>query len=233
MLILHEIMHLLLGHTRIFKRSTPVLNYAFDAIINAHICHLFPKIEYTSFFRSLYSPFKLPEALLRPPDGYSAGNPKWVLPGAAGELHKALYTNQEVTTTEVVEMMKRFFKESSLDFSKDKLLGNHEEQDDGQNSGDNPESEIDPELLKEIKEIVARWPREKIIGGRDDGGEMTQDKININSPVRAFINTIRLALLSLLEQKDFLKTLSKNIRSETFLNYNVPASFLGKRLHLN
>ena len=35
MLIQHELHHVLLGHTRLFKRSTPQHNIAFDAIINA------------------------------------------------------------------------------------------------------------------------------------------------------------------------------------------------------
>ena len=35
MLVLHEIHHVLLGHTRLFPRPTPAHNLAFDAVINA------------------------------------------------------------------------------------------------------------------------------------------------------------------------------------------------------
>lgn len=207
MLILHEMMHLLLGHTRLIKRSTPVLNYAFDAIINAHLCQLFPRIEYTSFFRILYSDTNLPEALLRPPDEYDSETPRWKLTGEVGEMHKALYSNQEVTTMEVVEMMERFFARSNFFFPADKLLGNHKEcknckENNGETENQETVAECAPELLKEIKNIIARWPRDSIRNGRDEGGAPTQNNIELLSPIRAFIRTIRRALLSLLEPKE-------------------------------
>ena len=70
MLIQHELHHVLLGHTRLFKRSTPQHNIAFDAIINAMLCRAKPEPEWTALFRDSYAPDKFPECLLRPPNNY-------------------------------------------------------------------------------------------------------------------------------------------------------------------
>ena len=42
MLVLHELHHVALGHTRLFPRLTPAQNWAFDCVINAQLCRLFP-----------------------------------------------------------------------------------------------------------------------------------------------------------------------------------------------
>ena len=67
MLVMHELYHVILGHTRLFPHSTPKLNVIFDAVINAILCSLFPGEEYTSFFTSYYPADEMPFALLRPP----------------------------------------------------------------------------------------------------------------------------------------------------------------------
>ena len=66
MLVMHELYHVILGHTRLFPRSTAVRNLVFDAVINAILCSLFPKPEFTSFFTDYYPSDKMPFALLRP-----------------------------------------------------------------------------------------------------------------------------------------------------------------------
>ena len=70
MLVMHELFHVLLGHTRLFERITPAQNFAFDAVINSHLCQLFPDNTGISFFRKLYPAADFPFALLRPPDGW-------------------------------------------------------------------------------------------------------------------------------------------------------------------
>jgi len=192
MLVLHEMMHLLLGHTRLFPRTTPVLNFAFDAVINAHLCQLFPQPEYTALFRNLYSDTRLPEALLRPPENWNTASRLWKLPGEAGELHRTLYGNLEIGNSEVVEMMERFFLETQIGFDIGKLLGNH-----GQD-GTPSDAELDPELLKNLRDLIARWPRNAILGGRDEGGDLLRQNIAPQAPRRAIVQTIRRALLSLL-----------------------------------
>ena len=69
MLVLHELWHVVLGHTRLYERLTLAQNWAFDAVINAQICRLFRGAAHTRLFRELYAHDKLPWALLRPPEG--------------------------------------------------------------------------------------------------------------------------------------------------------------------
>ena len=72
MLVMHELYHVILGHTALFPRATKVRNLVFDAVINALLCSLFPNPAFTSFFTDYYSADQMPFALLRPP---GAGTP--------------------------------------------------------------------------------------------------------------------------------------------------------------
>ena len=54
MLVLHELHHVALGHTRLFQRATPLENFAFDCVINAHLCQLFDDFQGASLFRRTY-----------------------------------------------------------------------------------------------------------------------------------------------------------------------------------
>ena len=67
MLVMHELHHVVLGHTRLFPRATPARNVVFDAVINAMICRRFPQPEFTSFLTDYYPAGRMPFALLRPP----------------------------------------------------------------------------------------------------------------------------------------------------------------------
>ena len=66
-LVMHELHHVLLGHTRLFPRPTPAHNVAFDAVINALLCARFPEEAYTSFFTQQYGHAKGALRLLAPP----------------------------------------------------------------------------------------------------------------------------------------------------------------------
>ena len=70
MLVMHELHHVLLGHTTLFPRVTPVQNFVFDAVINGVICRMFPSTDHTSFLSDFYSDSRFPECLLRPPPGW-------------------------------------------------------------------------------------------------------------------------------------------------------------------
>ena len=54
MLIMHELHHVLLGHTRLFPRVTRIDNLVFDAVINALLCRMFPAPQHTAFFTDFY-----------------------------------------------------------------------------------------------------------------------------------------------------------------------------------
>ena len=105
MLVLHELFHVLLGHTRLYERVTPVQNWAFDAVINSHLCLLFPDSAHTSLFRRLYKPDVFPEALLRPPEDWNTPWVRWHLQGEALQAHKALYTESSATYEELFALI--------------------------------------------------------------------------------------------------------------------------------
>lgn len=107
-LILHELLHIALGHTRLFPRPTMAHNIAFDAIINRTLLDAIEGTQvrhslvpfgydverYTDLFTDLYSACKSPEFILRPPPGWPVA-PDWTasrkMPAALREIHRELY----------------------------------------------------------------------------------------------------------------------------------------------
>jgi hypothetical protein len=67
---MHELHHVLLGHTTLFPTVTPARNFVFDAVINGIICRMFPEREYTSLLTEFYDQASFPHCLLRPPPGW-------------------------------------------------------------------------------------------------------------------------------------------------------------------
>ena len=55
LLVMHELWHILLGHTRLFPRATLIDNIAFDAVINAGLTLQFPEAEYRGFLEEIYN----------------------------------------------------------------------------------------------------------------------------------------------------------------------------------
>ena len=84
MLVMHELYHVLLGHTRMYQRPTLAANWAFDCVINAQLCRLHPDVEFTSFFSSCAAPEGL-WSLIGPPAGWPAA--ARYAPGALGDVH--------------------------------------------------------------------------------------------------------------------------------------------------
>ena len=193
-LVMHELFHVLLGHTRLFERVTMAQNFAFDAVINAHLCLLFPNHPGISLFRELYPADDFPLALLRPPDGWRTPATKWRLKGDALQVHKALYTESSATYRELFDLIHQELEKQTstgLKVKLEKLLGSHwEEADPG---------EEDPDFLKEVREIVARWPMDERRSGRDQGGNNEAFSIEVQDPRQATVNIIRRALWPLLD----------------------------------
>lgn len=186
MLILHELMHILLGHTRLFERVTAKQNIAFDAIINAQLCLQHPELAYTALFRHSYRDDNLPFALLRPPEGWGTPEVIWKLRNKALRIHKALYSETSVSYLEIYDLLSN--SNICIGEADDvPLLGNHKE-----GEGTPP-----PHVLDEIAEIVARWPMIDTFSGRDEGRLLNHDTITVISPRRAAMRLIRQALKSL------------------------------------
>lgn len=85
MLVMHELHHVLLGHTTLFKTVTKTDNFVFDCVINALISRMFPHADHLAFLTDYYSDKKFPECLLRPPSRWN-GNTVRRLPPAIRDL---------------------------------------------------------------------------------------------------------------------------------------------------
>jgi hypothetical protein len=144
MLVMHELHHVLLGHTRLFPRATPAHNLAFDAVINALLCVRFPEEAYTSFFTALYGEEAGPLRLLAPPGGPRAR------PEVLAALHEALYDGS-ATAEEVFE---RIVREVRLVVAPGVLLGSQ-----GADGGEWGTGGVaDPAVVDAIRRIVEKWP---------------------------------------------------------------------------
>ena len=163
MLVMHELYHVILGHTTLFPRATEVRNLVFDAVINAILCSLFPRPEFTSFFTDYYPSDKMPFALLRPK---GEGTPL-----AAESALKLLYGGSDTGTYhDVYEALLKSgcVKEIKLAVKGDCkdgepiLLGSHNEENE----------EISREMKDLIHKIISKWPSpDRPLQGQDLGAE--------------------------------------------------------------
>ena len=157
MLVMHELYHVILGHTTLFPRATEVRNLVFDAVINAILCSLFPTPEFTSFFTDYYPSDKMPFALLRPK---GEGTP----PAAESAL-KLLYGGSDTGTYhDVYEALLKSgcVKEITLSAPHPLLLGSHEEENE----------EMSQEMKDLIHKIISKWPSpDRPLQGQDLGAE--------------------------------------------------------------
>ena len=169
MLVLHELWHVVLGHTRLYERLTPAQNWAFDAIINGQLSRLYPDPGHTRLFRELYSATALPWALLRPPEGWRTTDVRW-LPGRAGEVHRSLYSDASVSTETLFQMLQSLQTEAPAP-GQGALLGSHGTLPD--------EGAAAPEVLREIRDIVAEWPMVTKCSGRDQGRALAQQQVSL------------------------------------------------------
>ncbi len=167
MLVMHELYHVLLGHTRMVRRPTLAANWAFDCIVNAQLCRLHPDVEFTSFFSAGAAPEGL-WSLIAPPPGWPA-SPRYAS-GALGDVHRRLYDDAGATTAELFALLERVVVVLDADGAR-RLLGSH-----GEEPQDGDPLHADPELLAEVRRIVARWPMVDRRGGTDDGGATTWER---------------------------------------------------------
>ena len=182
MLVMHELYHVLLGHTRLYTRSTPAANWAFDCIINAQLCRLHPSVEYTSFF-SAAAAAEGPWSLIGPPPGWP-DQPRYAA-GALGAVHRRLYDDAGATTAELFALLDGVGLVLGEDG--DRLLGDHRPES---TTGD--PLHADPDLHGEVRRIVARWPMVERRGGTDDGGplEWVQNGLRKHAAARQAIRAL-------------------------------------------
>jgi len=143
-LLLHELAHVTLGHTRLFPRPTLLHNIAFDAVINRLVLTALKTAgldlaPFAEFFTEIYEPDESPWFLLRPPPGWPEA-PRWTASGGVAEpireLHRRLYDPRvrsgtpDVTFGEIVALLREEHGEAGVDgvLGKDaleRLLGAH------------------------------------------------------------------------------------------------------------
>jgi VWA domain containing CoxE-like protein len=162
LLILHELYHVILGHTRLFPRVAPIDNIVFDAVINSMLCRTVGRTVGTKLFTRINSYDSLPERLLRPPPGWpdDFGSALAALPPDEQRIIGLLYGDAEpgnITYRDIYELLCKEFAE--CDLGRAFLLGSHgwEQIEDG--------------LLREaVRRIVEGWPPPPFrISGRDEG----------------------------------------------------------------
>ena len=165
MLVMHEIHHVLLGHTTLFPRITPEQNFVFDAVINGLVCRMFPDVAFTRFFTDYYQDDRFPDCLLRPPKGWPGAGFQ-TSPGLseleptlrlrAQEVHAALYSDGGASYHEVHELLPQLLVKSDLDgLAAFPLLGGHE-------PGDPQQPDLrqgSPILFELVRDLVEHWPQ--------------------------------------------------------------------------
>lgn len=110
-LLLHELAHVSMGHTRMFPRPTVAHNIACDAVINREISAL--AVQYDAHVERLtallvdeYNAAEAPWFLLRPPPGWPAA-PEWQastgMPRVLRSIHRRLYDPLQLQVRHAVQ----------------------------------------------------------------------------------------------------------------------------------
>jgi hypothetical protein len=161
MLVMHELHHVLLGHTTLFPTVTAAQNLMFDAVINGLVCRMFPARHHTAFLTGYYDQAMFPHCLLRPPPGWpeSPRNAAGIdaLPAArrsmGRQLHRALYSEGGATYAEIFELLPKLLPHDGL--GDVPLIGGHGA---GGATAGGLETRS-PVLFDIVREIVERWPQ--------------------------------------------------------------------------
>ena len=197
MLVMHELYHVILGHTSLFKHATPIRNIVFDAVINAILCRLFPEKAFTSFFTDYYPSDKMPFALLRPRGEKT--------PPAAEPALRLLYDEAGTGTYYDVfcalSGMMLFVQEGG-DMplpGRGRLDGDGDDGDGGPvllGSHGNGGGELPPEMKELIDKVIAKWPApDRPLSGRDQGSEAEEHDFGLEPPAQALSRAMRKLML--------------------------------------
>jgi hypothetical protein len=162
LLVMHELWHIILAHTRLYPRVTAAHNVAFDAIINAGLARqYYDKPEYRGFFEALNPADKFPSMLLRPPEGWP-NQPVYPEGGPAGtrQILERLYPLQNSKSVsmpfydEILQLLRQYAEDNGWVWVEGEpfLLGDH---DDPDGEG---EVYVDPVLGETLKRFASKMP---------------------------------------------------------------------------
>lgn len=187
LLVMHELWHVMLAHTRMYPRMTQAQNIAFDAIINSGLMREFPEPEYRGFFDKVNPPDQFPSCLLRPPEGwpYNTIYPENVGPPGTKEIVMRLYprnNSRRVQPPLYEEVLNLLLRAGMMNMPF--LLGNHES-----------EPINDPYMKEIMRTVKENWPDMQIGAGRGSGGFMTNRRFGFRESSeearRVFSRTLR------------------------------------------
>jgi len=158
MLVLHEIHHVLLGHTRRLGGPTAADNFVFDCVINALLCRMFPQPAYTAMFRDFYREHRFPECLLRPPEGWDPRTNTIPVPrglrkearSAARQVYRNLYSKEGASYADIHCLLPLLQQDVALE--EVPLLGDHAGSAQGQATAS------DGAFAEAVSRVVQRWP---------------------------------------------------------------------------
>jgi hypothetical protein len=162
LLILHELYHVILGHTRLFPRAAPIDNIVFDAVINSMLSRTVGRTVGTRLFTQINGYDSLAERLLRPPPGWpdEFKGVLATLPLEEQRIIGLLYDAaepSEITYRDIYELLRRELY--ACEVPNVLLLGSH-----------GPEQNEDSLVKEAVRRIVEGWPPPPFrIAGRDEG----------------------------------------------------------------
>ena len=174
LLVMHELHHVILGHTRLFPRLTRLDNVVFDVVINAMLCRQFHATAGVGLFTNFYDWSKFPERLLRPPPGWPHVEPGTALDGLSekeARVFEALYFSDgsDITYFDLYRLLLEHCRVVLVGGGRDgeggdipdvPLLGSHGDVD----------GTAHPLVQEILRDIVGGWPPPPVrISGRDEG----------------------------------------------------------------
>lgn len=210
-LLLHELHHVILGHTRLYPRAGRIENLAFDIVINALLARSLPHPRDHALLTDFYNANELPAALLRPVVGWVAptnrqvsnflrGTKKPVIPWANRapkrlvKAYKALYWGDGCTYSELIDALRELIGNDDGSLAPIPLLGDHTPEADGASSGGNLEARSET-LFDAVRKIVADWPPPPIPSAGQSWGDLLNSQTCV--PVQTPRGQLRRAILAI------------------------------------
>lgn len=211
MLVLHELHHVLLGHTRLLRRVTRVDNFVFDAVINGLLCRMFPSPQHTAFLTDYYSERRFPHCLLRPPPGWPRdprvargimGLPEH-LRRKAYRVHLRLYARDGATYEEVEEVLPRLIVlASGRGADTDEALAGVPLLGDHSGEGEQELASKSPGLMQALRDLIESWPSPpRPVAGRALGDAL-REMTAVPTPVRSNRQRLRDLIRAVAEASD-------------------------------
>ncbi|MGQ9910605.1 MAG: hypothetical protein ACUVS2_17395 [Candidatus Flexifilum sp.] len=203
LLVMHELWHIMLAHTRLYPRATLAHNIAFDAIINAGLARQFNQPEFRGFFEGINPADRFPGCLLRPPEGWPTAPiyPETVGPPGTKAILQRLYPPDDQQRwsaplyREILDLLVEWIKDQPIEsIIWPVLLGDHSAQGDA--------SAADDPLMKEIlQRVTENWPTFPFAqsGDRGIGFDLAdweiQPRRSSAEARRVFARVLRLSLM--------------------------------------